>query len=297
MKILLSGASGLVGSALMPKLEAAGHSCVQLVRRDPTDSNEIQWDPSAGTLSPAAFDGVDAVINLSGAGIAEGRWTEARKKILVDSRVDCTALLAKTMAGLETKPSHFVSASAIGYYGNRGDESLTEVSSPGEGFMSNICVQWENAAEAAREAGIRTSHIRIGIVLTPDGGALEKMLPPFKMGMGGRVGTGKQMMSWIGMHDILRAIEFVTTHPSVEGAINLTTPHPVANAEFTKTLGEAINRPTAIPAPAFIIKKMFGEMGEALLLGGAKVLPAKLEALGFTFDHPGLPEALAALDL
>ena len=298
MRIVISGSSGLIGSALVSSLRTQGHTVVRLVRRAAQGDGDIQWDPANGTLDRASIVGADAVINLSGAGIGDRRWTEAYKRELLDSRLRTTELLATTIAAIDSpdqRPSVFLSGSAIGWYGPRGDEELTEASSPGSTFLADICAQWEAATGAAEAAGVRTAHLRTGIVLTPAGGALKKQLPLFKLGLGGRFGRGDQWQSWISLDDEVAAIQFLLT-ADVSGAVNLTAPHPVTNQEFTRTLGKVLKRPTVVPIPSFGPKLLLGgELADALLFTGQRVLPARLGAAGFEFRHPTLEVALRAL--
>ena len=294
MKIVISGASGLIGTQLVAKLSSSGHEVVRLVRRSPK-SGEIQWNPKSGTLDAAALEGTDAVIHLSGAGIGDKRWTSGYRKEILDSRTATTALLATTMASLSRKPSVFLSGSAIGIYGARNDEQLTEVSTHGTGFLAEVCEQWEAAAKPAVDAGIRTVYLRTGIVLTPKGGALKKLLPLFKLGVGGKFGNGKQWQSWISIDDEIGAIEHLLT-ANVSGAVNLTAPNPVTNAEFTKVLASVLKRPAIVPVPTFAPKILLGgELADALLFTGQRVIPAALNASGYTFKHTTLESALRSL--
>jgi uncharacterized protein (TIGR01777 family) len=294
MKIVISGASGLIGTQLVAKLSSSGHDVVRLVRRSPK-SGEIQWNPKTGTLDAAALEGVDAVIHLSGAGIGDKRWTSGYRKEILDSRTATTALLATTMASLSRKPSVFLSGSAIGIYGARNDEQLTEVSTHGTGFLAEVCEQWEAAAKPAVDAGIRTVYLRTGIVLTPKGGALKKLLPLFKLGVGGKFGSGKQWQSWISIDDEIGAIEHLLT-ANVSGAVNLTAPNPVTNAEFTKLLASVLKRPAIVPVPTFAPKILLGgELADALLFTGQRVIPAALNASGYMFKHTTLESAFRSL--
>jgi len=294
MKIVISGASGLIGTQLVAKLSNSGHEVVRLVRRSPK-SGEIQWNPKSGTLDAAALEGVDAVIHLSGAGIGDKRWTSGYRKEILDSRTATTALLATTMASLSRKPSVFLSGSAIGIYGARNDEQLTEVSTHGTGFLAEVCEQWEAAAKPAVDAGIRTVYLRTGIVLSPKGGALKKLLPLFKLGVGGKFGNGKQWQSWISIDDEIGAIEHLLT-ANVSGAVNLTAPNPVTNAEFTKVLASVLKRPAIVPVPTFAPKILLGgELADALLFTGQRVIPAALNASGYSFKHTTLESALRSL--
>lgn len=291
LRIVIGGGSGLVGSALSAFLTTGGHDVRRLVRGPARAADEISWNPADGTIDAAALDGVDAVIHLGGVSIAE-RFTPAHKQAVLDSRVSSTSLLARTIAALPRKPRVFVCASAVGFYGNRHDEVLTEDSTPGDGFLPDVCRAWEAATQPAADAGVRTATMRIGIVLTPRGGALQKMLPPFRMGVGGVVGNGRQYMSWIGLDDLIGALHFVLMTDSLSGPVNATGPQPATNAEFTRELGGVLRRPTIFPVPAFVVRAVFGEMGETLLLGGNRARPAKLEQAGFRFVCPTLGESL-----
>jgi uncharacterized protein (TIGR01777 family) len=294
MKIVVSGASGLIGTQLVAKLSQSGHEVIRLVRRSPK-SGEIQWNPKSETLDAAALEGTDAVIHLSGAGIGDKRWSDGYRKEILVSRTDTTALLAKTIASLSRKPSVFLSGSAIGIYGARNDEQLTEVSTHGTGFLAEVCEQWEAAAKPAVDAGVRTVYLRTGIVLSPKGGALKKLLPLFKLGVGGKFGNGKQWQSWISIDDEIGAIEYLLT-ANVSGAVNLTAPNPVTNAEFTKVLASVLKRPAIVPVPTFAPKLLLGgELADALLFTGQRVIPAALNASGYTFKHPTLESALRSL--
>ena len=294
MKIVISGASGLIGTQLVAKLSSSGHEVVRLVRRSPKPG-EIQWNPKSGTLDAAALEGVDAVIHLSGAGIGDRRWTDGYRKEILDSRTATTALLATTMASLSRKPSVFLSGSAIGIYGARNNEQLTEVSTHGTGFLAEVCEQWEAAAKPAVDAGIRTVYLRTGIVLSPKGGALKKLLPLFKLGVGGKFGNGKQWQSWISIDDEIGAIEHLLT-ANVSGAVNLTAPNPVTNGEFTKVLASVLKRPAIVPVPTFAPKILLGgELADALLFTGQRVIPAALNASGYMFKHTTLESAFRSL--
>jgi uncharacterized protein len=294
MDVVISGSHGLIGTALIPALQAAGHRPIRLVRGEPK-GDEVKWDPLATTIDSASLEGCGAVVHLAGAGIGDKRWTSAYKTELVESRTKGTSTLAGALSGLSKKPAVLVSGSAIGIYGNRSDEELTEASKVGSGFLSDLCVKWEAATAPAAAAGIRVANIRTGIVLSTKGGALKKQLPIFKLGLGGRFGSGKQWQSWISLDDEVRAIMHLIT-ADVSGPVNLTAPNPVTNGEFTKTLGAALKRPTPFPIPSFGPKLLLGaELVQNLLLDGQKVMPSTLSASGFTFNHPTLPVALKAL--
>ena len=293
MKILIGGSHGLVGTALIKLLEAQGHEIFRLVRHAPNSKTEVEWSPDRYSIALARIEGFDAVVNLAGESIAEGRWTNDKKRRIRESRVKGTKLLGDALANLTVPPKTFVCASAIGYYGNRGDELLTEASAPGEGFLAKVCAEWEEATALAIEKGIRVVNARFGVILDTNGGALKKMVPPFRMGVGGRIGSGKQWMSWIALDDVVDGIQFALANDSIRGPVNFVAPVPVTNAEFTKTLGKALSRPTIFPIPAFAIKLLFGEMGEALLLGGQRVAPERLVARGYEFSYPQLEQALA----
>jgi len=292
MKVAITGASGFVGAALVPFLTTGEHEIVRLVRRAPKAKDEVRWDPEAGEIDAAALEGVEAVVNLSGENIAGGRWTDARKKLLRASRVGPTGLVARTLASLKRKPKVLVSASAIGLYGSRGDAWLTEKDLPADDFLGRLSSDWEKAAAPAAEAGIRVVHPRIGMVLSPAGGALGKMLLPFKAGLGGMLGHGTQYMSWIAMDDLLGVIHHLLDRPDLEGPVNAVAPEPVTNAVFTKTLGRVLGRPTVAPAPAFALRLAFGEMADATLLSSTRVRPERLLATGFRFRFPDLEGAL-----
>lgn len=295
MRVVVGGASGLIGSALVPHLRADGHEVVRLVRREPGGPDESRWDPTTGALDVAALGQVDAIVNLSGEDIGQ-RWTEARKREILDSRVQATSLLARTAAALDPRPGAFLSASAIGVYGDRGDEVLTEESEEGTGFLPDVVRAWEAAADPAREAGIRVVSLRQSPVISEHGGALERMLRPFKLGVGGRLGSGAQWFSWIELGDLVRAYAHVLGDDA-DGVVNLTAPNPVTNEQFTKALGKALRRPTVLPVPGVAIRTLFGEMGQRMLLEGQRVLPARLLESGFAFSAPtidvGLERALA----
>ena len=290
MKVVVSGASGLIGSALVTSLGDAGHDVVRLVRRPAEMSSELQWDPDAGMLDRARLAGVEAAVNLSGENIGQ-RWTARRRAEILQSRVTATGLLARTLAELEPHPAVFVCAGGSGIYGDRGDEILTEESDLGTGFLADVGRAWEAAAEPARTAGIRVVNFRQGIVLARDEGALDRMLTPFRLGLGGRVGSGRQWWSWVALDDTVAAYRFVIEH-DVSGPVNLCAPNPVTNAQFVKALGRALGRPAVFPFPAFAVKAAFGKMGETVLLESQRMLPAALLDAGFTFGYPDLGPAL-----
>jgi uncharacterized protein (TIGR01777 family) len=295
MKILITGASGLIGQALTKQLNATGHTTVAAVRREPRRNDEVQWNPTTGEMSPSAFDGVDAVVHLAGAGIGDKRWTDSYKMEILQSRTLGTALLADTMASLDKKPSVFLSGSAIGIYGVRDDTELGEDAAIGTGFLADVCRDWEAASASASAAGIRTVLLRTGIVLSPKGGALKKQLPLFKLGLGGKFGNGKQWQSWISITDEVNAIIHLLTS-NLSGAVNLTAPNAVTNAEFTRVLGSVVSRPAILPIPSFGPKLLLGgELADALLFTGQRVVPNALVADGFHFAHPTLDVALRAL--
>ena len=292
MTVLVSGSTGLVGSSLVPLLEASGHRVLRLVRGSTKDDMERRWDPETGELAPAALEDVQAVVHLAGENIASGRWNEAKKSRIRSSREDGTRLLARGLAALQTPPGVLISASAIGYYGSRGDEILDEKSPPGADFLAETCIAWENAARPAADAGVRTVYLRIGIVLSADGGALAKMLFPFKMGVGGVIGGGDQYMSWVSLSDLEGIIVHALNTETLEGPVNAVSPAPATNREFTKTLGGVLSRPTLFPMPAFAARLAFGEMADALLLSSTRVTPGRLQESGYDFQHPGLDGAL-----
>lgn len=295
MDVLVTGSHGLIGSALIPRLRADGHRVARLVRGAPEGGDDVRWDPHAGTVDAAGLDGIDAVVHLAGAGIGDKKWTPDRKRLILESRTEGTSLLARTLAGLDRKPSVLLSGSAVGIYGDRGSELLTEASAPGTGFTADVCAAWEAATAPAEEAGIRVAHLRTGIVLSPHGGALGRMLPPFKLGIGGRMGSGSQYMSWIAIDDEVGAICHLLA-ADVSGPVNLTAPNPATNAEFTAALGRALHRPTRLPTPMLPLKALYGgELVQSLLLDGQRVQPAALQASGYGFVLPELDGALRAV--
>lgn len=292
-KILVSGSSGLIGAALLPSLQSSGWSVVQLVRGQTTGEGRIAWDP-AQPLAPQIVSGFDAVIHLAGESIF-GRWGEAKKAKIMNSRVDGTLNLSQALAHAEEKPKVFISGSAVGYYGNRGDELLREESAPGAGFLAQVVEKWEEATMPAVQADIRTAHIRTGVVLSAKGGALRTMLTPFRVGLGGRIGNGRQWMSWIHVQDMVGAIHHILKNDLLQGPVNMVAPKPASNAEFTKTLASALSRPAIFPMPDFVVKTVFGEMGEELLLASQKVEPARLISSGYPFRFSDLRSALQNL--
>ncbi len=295
MRIAITGASGLIGGAISQHLSDVGHTVHPLVRRTPDESkNEIYWKPSSNEIDSTSLEGINVMIHLAGESIA-GRWTDAKKKRIRDSRVAGTTLVAETIASLNSPPDLFLSASAVGFYGDRGSEELTESSQGGKGFLPKVCFAWEAAAYAAEKSGIRTVHPRFGLVLSDKGGALETMLLPFKMGVGGVVGSGEQYMSWIAIEDAVLAITHILSSHDIVGPVNLVAPHPVTNREFTKTLGKQLGRPTILPLPSPIVKMMMGEMGESLLLDSTRVLPQTLLRTGYSFKYRDLAKALAEI--
>jgi uncharacterized protein (TIGR01777 family) len=294
MNILVSGSTGLVGTALLPLLTTGGHDVVRLVRsKSRTASRElIHWDPDASYVDAAGLEGLDAIVHLAGEPIAPGRWSPARKARIRDSRVRGTRLLCETIAHLVNPPKTLICASAIGYYGSRGDELLTETSSPGSGFLAEVCRDWEAACEPARDKGLRVVHLRFGVVLSPAGGALASMLPPFRLGLGGIIGSGEQFMSCIALDDVIGSIAHALVTTDLAGPVNVVCPQPVTNREFTRTLGTILGRPTVFPLPGFAAKLALGEMADELLLSSQRVKPARLLESGYEFRYPTVELAL-----
>jgi uncharacterized protein (TIGR01777 family) len=291
---MVSGSSGLIGTALVEALGAAGHRPIRLVRGDAT-GDAVRWDPKAGTIDAASLEGVGVAVNLAGAGIGDHRWTDGYKREIRESRTGSTELLARTLASLNRPPAVLLSGSAIGYYGDRGDEVLTEASAGGDTFLADVCRAWEAATAPASEAGIRVAHLRSGIVLSAEGGALKKQLPLFKLGLGGRFGSGRQWQSWIALDDEVGAILHLLDH-DVAGPVNLTAPNPVTNAEFSKTLGRVLGRPAIVPVPAFGPKLVLGaELAGSLLFESQRVLPSVLHESGHQPAHADLEGALRAV--
>jgi uncharacterized protein len=292
-KILVSGVSGPVGAALLPSLREKGYQVIRLVRSTPSGPDQIQWNPTQ-LPAPQAVAGFDAVIHLAGESIV-GRWTESKKTSIRDSRVQGTRHLAAALAQAPQPPRVLISASAIGFYGDRGDEILREDSAPGKGFLADVCREWEAATQPASVAGIRAAQLRIGVVLSPTGGALQKMLTPFRLGIGGNIGSGRQWWSWIDVQDVAGAVHHILNTDSLRGPVNAVASNPVTNAEFTKTLARALSRPAIFPMPAFAARFAFGQMADELLLASQRVEPAKLIASGFRFKHESLEPALQTI--
>lgn len=292
-RILVSGASGLIGAALLPALRASGYEVTRLVRNAASGNDRIAWDP-ARPLAPESVSGFDAVVHLAGESIV-GRWTEAKKRRIRESRVQGTRNLSEALAAGPQRPRLLISASAIGYYGDRGDETLHEGSPSGNGFLPEVCREWEAAAEPAAKAGIRTVQMRFGLVLSGSGGALQKMLPPFRMGVGGNMGNGRQWWSWVDIDDLVGAVQHAIKTDTLRGPVNVVAPSPVRNAEFTKKLASVLSRPAIFPMPAFAAHLVFGQMGDELLLASQRVEPAKLMASGYAFQKPDLRLALLAI--
>src|SRR5215213_2813792 len=294
MRILITGSSGLIGKALQKSFKAKGYEMLLASRKEPEHENEIQWNPDSGFADEDVLrlEGLDAVIHLAGENIAGLRWTDEKKKAIRDSRVHGTRTMIEAFARLERKPAVFVSASATGFYGDRGDQEMIETSPAGDTFLSEVCKEWESESRRAEDMGIRTVLLRNGIVLSKDGGALATMLTPFKFGVGGVIGSGKQWMSWVSLDDVVEVVSFAIENQKVRGAINVTSPHPVTNEEFTKALGEVLYRPTFLPLPEFAVNLVFGEMGDALLIDSTRVVPKRLLDNGYNFKYPDLKSAL-----
>lgn len=292
MRIAITGSTGLVGTALVPALEKAGHEVVRLVRKKGIPG--IYWDPETGEIDVAGLEGIEGVIHLAGESIAARRWDAEEKKKIRESRVQGTRLLVRALTGLKQPPSVLTCASAVGYYGHRGDEVLREESPSGTGFLAEVCRDWEAAAQEASQKGIRVCHTRFGMILSPQGGALAKILPPFKMGVGGVIGNGRQYWSWIGLDDVV-GILIHSLKDSLIGAVNAVAPQAVTNREFTKTLGRVLRRPTFLPLPAFAARLLLGEMADELLLASARAEPARLKVSGYEFSHPDLEGCLRAV--
>ena len=291
--VAISGATGLVGTALTELLTSEGKSVAAISRRDGGSYQDtIKWDPATGLTNPARLEGVDAVVHLAGENIAGARWNDTVKRRILNSRVEGTRSLVESIAAVEKRPKVLVSASAIGIYGDRGAQELTEDSEAGTGFLADVCKGWEEEANKAKDLGLRVVNVRIGVVLSPKGGALAKMLLPFKLGMGGIVGSGKQYWSWIGLHDLTRVIAYCVNNDAIEGPVNAVSPQPLTNKAFTKDVGAVLSRPTIFPLPAFMAKLVLGEMAQDLLLASSRVLPTRLLGAGFEFSHPELQDCL-----
>ena len=296
LMIAVSGASGLVGSALIPLLTTNGHVVRRMVRSEPDHSlNEIGWDPAGGHLDSTGLEGVDAVIHLGGESIASGRWNAAKRKRIRDSRIGSTHLLAQTMANMVRPPRVLLCASATGFYGDRGEESLTEKAGPGQSFLARVCREWEEMTLPAREAGIRVANLRFGVVLSPNGGALQQMLPLFRLGLGGRLGAGNQYWSWIGIDDAIGAVDHALANQDLAGPVNVTTPEPVTNRQFTAILAKVLRRPAVLPAPSAALRFALGLMADELLLASARVIPEQLLGSGYEFRNRDLESALRHL--
>lgn len=293
-RIAVAGASGLVGVRLCTALAADGHGVVRLVRRAPLGPGEVQWDPDRGWLDSPPLEGIDGFVHLSGESIASGRWSPARKKRILESRTMTTRLVSAALARLASKPA-LIAASAVGYYGDRGGEWVDETSRPGRGFLSEVCVEWERACDAARAAGLRVVNARIGVVLDPAGGVLAAMLTPFRLGLGGKVGTGSQYMSWITLDDLVGVLRHALVSSALSGPVNAVAPGPVTNAEFARSLAGVLGRPAFLRIPASALRLVLGDAADEMLLGGARVLSRKLEQSGFRFRDPRLEPALARL--
>ena len=295
MSLIVSGASGLIGSAVIGRLTARGHRVRRMVRR-PAKPGEITWDPATGKIDAAGLEAADGVIHLAGENLG-ARWTRARRARIRDSRILGTSLLSETLARLARPPRVLISASAVGIYGDRADEVLTESSSLGDShdFLVRVGREWEAAADPARAAGIRVVHPRFGVVLTPGGGALQRLLLPFRLGLGGRVGSGAQWFSWVALWDVVNAVEYLLSTDALEGPVNVSAPEPVTNREFTRTLGRVLGRPAVLPVPAAALRLAFGEMADRTLLSSARVLPARLLESGYRFTHSSLEGALRSM--
>ena len=296
MHIAVTGSSGFIGSALVNAFTASRHRVTRLVRsQPPAGSGAVAWDPSSGLESVSGLEGVEAIVHLAGENLASGRWTSEKQDAIRDSRVLGTRRLCESLTHLSVPPSTLVCASAIGYYGNRGDERLTEASASGTGFLAEACREWEAACQPALQRGLRVVHIRLGMVLSPTGGAMARLLLPFRLGVGGRLGRGTQWMSWIALDDVIGSVAHVLSTPALRGPVNLTTPNPVTNREFTATLGRVLRRPTVVPAPAFALRLALGPMADDLLLASTRVLPSVLLASQYAFRFPQLEGALRYL--
>lgn len=295
MHLAITGSRGLIGSALVPYLNGRGHRLTRLVRGPASGPGEASWSPTEGIRDATRLQGLNGVIHLAGENVASGRWTEKRKAEIRHSRVEGTRRLCESLARLSPLPRVLVNASAIGIYGDRGNEVLTEESAPGTGFLAEVCRAWEEATGPAAKAGVRVLCLRFGMILSPAGGALGKMLPPFKLGAGGPIGRGTQFVSWIALDDVLGAIDHLLANETFQGAVNAVAPAPLTNGEFTRTLARVLSRPALMPLPAFAARIAFGEMADALLLASQRCVPARLQAWGYRFQYPELEAALRHL--
>ncbi len=293
MKVAITGASGLIGSALVPYLRGRGDEVVRLVRRPATAPDEVTWDPAAGTVDLAGLEGIGAVVHLAGAGVGDHRWTDAYKKTILDSRVDGTHTIVKAMTSLDSRPATLVAGSAIGWYGDTGDRAVDETAPAGTGFLADVVRAWEAAADPAREAGIRVTHARTGLVVAKEGGAWAKLFPLFKLGLGGKLGSGKQYWSWISLRDEVAALTYLLDNPSMSGPVNLTGPVPVTNAEVTSVMGQVLGRPTLFAVPSFALKTVLGEFSTEIL-SSARVIPEVLAQSGFTWQDLTVESAIQA---
>ncbi len=291
MKIAITGASGLIGSALVPHLRAQDHEVLRLVRRPASAPDEVTWDPKAGTVDLAGLEGTDAVVHLAGAGVGDHRWTDDYKRQILDSRVDGTRTIVDAISQLKVKPKVLVSGSAIGWYGETGDRRVDETDPAGTGFLADVVRAWEATADPAEQVGIRVVHARTGLVVAKEGGAWARMFPLFKLGLGGKLGSGRQYWSWISLRDEVRALDYLLTNESISGPVNLTAPNPATNAEVTAAMGQVLGRPTLLPAPAFALKAVLGEFSTEVL-GSARVMPAVLERTGFVWHDPTIANAI-----
>ena len=292
MRIIVTGASGLVGTALVPYLRAEGHEIARLVRSREESSDAIYWDPDAGELNPDELSGFDAIVHLAGANVAAGRWTAKRKRLILESRVNGLRTLTEAVRRCSERPTIMISASATGFYGHRDDEVLDETSESGSGFLAKVCQEWEGGLREVESLGLRTVSLRLGIVLSGNGGALRKMLPAFRCGLGGRLGSGQQWMSWISETDLVRVVQHVLEANTIRGPVNAVSPEPVTSAVFTEKLALVLRRPAVLPVPAFILRILFGQMADEALLASARVKPQLLQAAGFSFTHERLESAL-----
>ena len=293
MKVAITGASGLIGSALVPHLRSRGDEVLRLVRRTATAPDEVTWDPAAGTVDLAGLEGIDAVVHLAGAGVGDHRWTDAYKKTILDSRVDSTHTIVTAMTQLASRPATLVAGSAIGWYGDTGDRPVDESAPAGTGFLADVVRAWEAAADPARAAGIRVTHARTGLVVAKEGGAWAKLFPIFKLGLGGKLGSGRQYWSWISLRDEVSALTYLLDNTSLEGPVNLTGPAPATNAEVTTAMGEVLGRPTLFAVPAIALKTVLGEFSTEIL-SSARVIPEVLESAGFTWQDPTVESAIRA---